>query len=65
MALSHSSLKQRIIAAMESQGAKASGEHSWVSRFAEAIASAVVAEIQANAEVAVTGGSSAGTYKVS
>lgn len=64
MALSHSSLKQRIITAMESQGAKASGEHSWVSRFADAIASAVVAEIQENAEVPVTSGSSAGVYKV-
>lgn len=65
MALSVHSLKQRIVAAMEAQGATAAGDHSWVGRFAEAIASAVVAEIQQNAEVQVTGGSSAGTYKVS
>lgn len=64
MALTKASLQQRIITAMEAQGAKASGEHSWVPRFAEAIASAVVDEIQQNAEVTVTGGSSAGTYKV-
>ncbi len=64
MALTKASLKQKIITAMEAEGANASGEHSWVERFAEAIASAVVDEIQQNAEVTVTGGSSAGTYKV-
>lgn len=64
MALSKNSLQQRIIAAMESYGAKASGEYSWVNRLADAIATAVVDEIQQNAEVPVTGGSSAGTYKV-
>lgn len=64
MALSKTQLKSRIVAEMEAAGASASGEHSWVERFAEALANAVVDEIQSNAEVPVSGGSSAGTYKV-
>lgn len=64
MALSKGQLKSRIVSEMTAQGATASGEHSWVNRMAEAIANAVVDEIQSNAEVPVTGGSSAGTYKV-
>ena len=64
MALSKSQLKGRIVSEMQAQGATASGEHSWVNRMAEAIANAVVDEVQANADVPVTGGSSAGTYKV-
>jgi hypothetical protein len=64
MALSKGALKGRIISEMQSQGATAAGEHSWVNKLAEAIANAVVDEIQSNAEVPVTGGSSAGTYKV-
>ena len=64
MALSKSTLKGRIISEMEAQGATSSGEYSWVPRMAEAIANAVVDEVQSNAEVPVTGGSSAGNYKV-
>lgn len=64
MALSKSALKSRIISEMQDQGATAAGEHSWVNRMAEAIANAVVDEVQSNAEVPVTGGSSAGNYKV-
>lgn len=64
MALSKSALKGRIVSEMQAQGATATGEHSWVNRMAEAIASAVVDEIQGNAEVPVTSGSSAGKYKV-
>lgn len=64
MALSKSALKGRIISEMQAQGATASGEYSWVNRMAEAIANAVVDEVQGNAEVPVTGGSSSGTYKV-
>lgn len=64
MALSKSQLKNRIVTEMEAQGATANGEHSWVNRMAEAIANAVVDEIQSNAEVPVTGGSSAGNYGV-
>ncbi len=64
MALSKSQLKSRIVSEMRAQGATAAGQYSWVNRMAEAIANAVVDEVQANAEVPVTGGSSAGTYKV-
>lgn len=64
MALSKSALKSRIITEMVNQGATSSGEHSWVPHMAEAIANAVVDEIQTNAEAKVTGGSSAGSYKV-
>lgn len=64
MALSKTQLKNRIISEMQAQGATATGEHSWVTRLAEALANAVVDEIQANAEVPVTGGSSEGQYKV-
>lgn len=64
MALSKSQLKGRIVREMEDQGATASGPHSWVNLMAEAIANAVVDEIQSNAVVPVQGGSSAGNYKV-
>lgn len=64
MALSKSQLKNRIITEMESQGATSTGQYSWVDRMAEAIANAVVDEIKNNAQVPVTGGSSAGTYRV-
>lgn len=64
MALSKGALKGRIITEMEALGATSTGEHSWVERMAEALANAVVDEIQSNAQVPVTSGSSAGTYKV-
>ncbi|WP_342632128.1 hypothetical protein [Marinobacter alkaliphilus] len=64
MALSKSQLKTRIINEMKAQGANETGSFSWVEKMAEAISNAVVDEIQANAQVPVTGGSSAGTYKV-
>lgn len=64
MALNKTALKGRIVSEMEAMGATSTGEHSWVERMAQALASAVVDEIQSNAQVPVTGGSSAGTYKV-
>lgn len=64
MALSKGALKGRIITEMEALGATSTGEHSWVEKMAEALANAVVDEIQSNAQVPVTSGSSAGTYKV-
>ncbi len=64
MALSESSLSDRIVQNLEGAGFK-QGEHSQFKQLADAIAKAVVAEIQANADVKVTGGSSSGTYKVS
>lgn len=64
MALSKDQLKDRIVSEMVAMGANASGEHSWVQKYAEAIANAVVDEIQQNAQVPVSGGSSAGNYPV-
>ena len=64
MALSKSSLKSRIVQEMEAMGATASGEHSWVEKLAEALANAVVDEVQQNAQVTLSGGSSAGSYPV-
>ncbi|MBB5320469.1 hypothetical protein [Marinobacter oulmenensis] len=64
MALSKSSLKGRIISEMEGIGFKSTGQYSWVEELAEALANAVVDEVQQNAQVPVTSGSSAGTYQV-
>lgn len=64
MPVTAASLKALIVTEMEAQGANASGEHSWVEKLAEAIANAVVTEIQLNAQVVVNTGSSAGTYPV-
>jgi hypothetical protein len=50
VALSKQQLATRIVTEMEALGAAAAGEHSWVQRFADAIAAAVVDEIQANAQ---------------
>lgn len=64
MSLTQQSLSAKIVKEFENQGANASGQYSWVTKMADAIAQAVVDEIQSNAEVNVTGGSSSGTYKV-
>ncbi len=64
MALSKSALKSKIEAEMVKGGIVIKGEHAQASVLAQAIANAVVDEITANAEVGVTGGSSAGKYKV-
>jgi len=64
MALDKEALAQEIEAAMTEAGFKPLAEtcagHDWWVAFAEGI----VNHIQKNAEVEVTGGSSAGTYKV-
>jgi len=65
MALDKTSLKGRIEQELVSAGFVITGEHAQASVMAAAIANAVVDEITANASVAVTGGSSAGDYKVS
>jgi hypothetical protein len=64
MALSKSALKSKIEAEMVKGGIVINGEFAQASVLAQAIANAVVDEITANAEVGVTGGSSAGKYKV-
>jgi hypothetical protein len=65
MALSDSVLKELIVTEMESKGFVTSGEHARSEQLAEAIAKAVVSHITSSADVAVTAGSSAGSYKVS
>jgi len=64
MALSKRSLKAKLETELKAQGFVLDGEFAMAGKFAEAIANAVVDEITANAEVGVTGGSSAGKYKV-
>ncbi|WP_146453904.1 hypothetical protein [Vibrio splendidus] len=65
MALSKVSLKEKLETELQAQGFVLDGEFAMAGRFAEAIANAVVDEITQNAQVPVTGGSSAGTYQVS
>ena len=64
MALSKKSLKTKIETELKAQGIVISGEHAQASKFAIAIANAVVDEITQNAQVQVTGGSSSGSYQV-
>lgn len=64
MALSKTSLKTKIETELKAQGIVIDGEHAQASKFAIAIANAVVDEINQNAQVVVTSGSSAGSYKV-
>jgi hypothetical protein len=64
MALSKAQLKSRIVHEMKQQGATDTGEHSWLNRMAEAIANAVVDEVQQNAEAQVAYGSSSGNHRV-
>ncbi|PTP02624.1 hypothetical protein CWN85_08510 [Vibrio splendidus] len=65
MAISKGSLKQKIETELKAKGFVLDGEFAMAGMMAEAIANAVVDEITQNAEVQVTGGSSAATYKVS
>ena len=65
MAISKGSLKQKIETELKAKGFVLDGEFAMAGMMAEAIANAVVDEITQNADVKVTGGSSAGTYKVS
>ncbi|MFA0715762.1 hypothetical protein AB4622_07060 [Vibrio splendidus] len=65
MAISKGSLKQKIETELKAKGFVLDGEFAMAGMMAEAIANAVVDEITQNADVQVTGGSSAGTYKVS
>ena len=64
MSMSKEQLKQGIITELEVFGATANGDYSWVDKFAEAIANAVVDHITTNAEVVIDVGSSSGTYPV-
>lgn len=65
MALSSGSLQSKIVSELQAQGFITEGDHAFAGKMAAAIAKAVIDEITANADVNVTAGSSAGTYKVS
>lgn len=65
MALSSGSLQSKIVSELQAQGFITEGDHAFAGKMAAAIAKAVIDEITANADVVVTAGSSAGTYKVS
>lgn len=58
MALSKAQLKGRIETELQAQGFTITGQHAWASKMAQAIASAVIDEIQANAKA--TGSDSRG-----
>ncbi|MDH5889002.1 hypothetical protein [Vibrio splendidus] len=64
MAISKASLKQKLETELKAQGFVLDGEFAIAGMMAETIANAVVNEITQNAQVEVTGGSSAGKYKV-
>ncbi len=64
MALDKQVLSSLIVSELEAKGFVASGDHSYAQDLADAIAAAVVAHVQAYAEVTVDSGSSAGTYPV-
>lgn len=64
MALSGNTLGAKIAAELEAAGFLPKGEHTVNQPFWNAIGKAIVAHINESAEVPVTTGSSAGTYKV-
>lgn len=64
MALSKKSLKQKLETELKAQGFVLDGEFAMAGMMAEAIANAVVDEINRNAKVIVESGSSAGSYSV-
>ncbi|MEZ9349423.1 hypothetical protein AB4166_21515 [Vibrio splendidus] len=65
MALSKTSLKQKLETELKAQGFVLDGEFAMAGMMAIAIANAVVDEITQNAKVEVTAGSSSGSYKIS
>jgi hypothetical protein len=64
MALSKSTLKDRIVTELQAQGFVTEGEHAMALKMAQAIANAIVDEIQANAKATVQSGSSAGSWPI-
>lgn len=64
MALSKSSLKDRILSELEGQGFVTTGNYAKSDELAQAIANAVVDQITANAKAVVASGSSAGNWPI-
>ncbi|MEI6896251.1 MAG: hypothetical protein V5786_01960 [Psychromonas sp.] len=64
MPLSHSSLESKLLTEFKNNGIITEGEFARSKDLAKAIASAVIDELTENGLVEVTGGSSAGSYKI-
>lgn len=64
MALSKASLKQKLETELKAKGFVLDGEFAMAGMMAEAIANAVVDEINQNAKANVKGGSSAGEHPI-
>lgn len=64
MALSAAGLQALIISELNARGFQTGNEHARTVDFAEAIAAAVVAHIQASARAVVSSGSSAGNWPI-
>lgn len=64
MALSKTSLKQKLETELKAQGFVLEGEFAMAGMMAEAIANAVVDEITQNGKANVQGGSSAGEHPI-
>ena len=62
--LDASALEKLMIAEMKTAGFDTKSEHAKIQLLAKAMAIAIVTHITADAEVAIEGGSSSGTYKV-
>ncbi|MEZ8483110.1 hypothetical protein [Vibrio splendidus] len=65
MALDSDKTTEKALTKLQGAGFVVDGEFSRQRDFVKAIVEAVMEDIKADAEVQVTGGSSAGTYKVS
>ncbi|AGB11040.1 TPA: hypothetical protein ACPVYA_004270 [Vibrio parahaemolyticus] len=64
MALDSDKTTDKALTKLQAAGFVVDGEFSKQREFVQAIVEAVIEDIQADAEVQVTGGSSAGSYKV-
>ncbi|KLV05085.1 hypothetical protein ABT56_12850 [Photobacterium aquae] len=64
MALSKTSLKQKIIKELQANGIVVDGDFAQAGNMAEAIANAIVDEFIENAKANVTSGCSAGEYSI-
>ncbi|HCG9769447.1 TPA: hypothetical protein NJ705_002810 [Vibrio parahaemolyticus] len=64
MALSRTSLKEKLENELKAQGFVLDGEFAMAGKMAEAIANAVYDEITQNAKADVTSGSSKGQYSI-
>ncbi|HCE2240646.1 TPA: hypothetical protein ACGUMO_002834 [Vibrio vulnificus] len=65
MALDSSKTTDNAVAKLKAAGFIVDGQFSMQREFVQAIVEAVIEDMKGDAEVTVTGGSSAGTYKIS